>query len=180
MLNQLMAKIDFAQRALLEASITDELTGLRNRRFLMARLLEEFERARRHGTNLGFLMIDLDHFKGINDNYGHPTGDLVLKSVAMALADMLREYDVAGRYGGEEFSVVSPGIGTLDLLALAERIRQRIEQLEIHDQYIAPRVTVSIGVAAMIDGDTVETVLARADNALYQAKRDGRNRTVLG
>ncbi len=180
MLNQLMAKIDFAQRALLEASITDELTGLRNRRFLMARLLEEFERARRHGTHLGFLMIDLDHFKGINDNFGHPMGDLVLKSVATALAGMLREYDVAGRYGGEEFSVVSPGIGTPDLLALAERIRQRIAQLEMRDQEIAPRVTVSIGVAAMLAGDTVESLLARADNALYQAKRDGRNRTVLG
>jgi diguanylate cyclase (GGDEF)-like protein len=179
MLNQLIGKIETVQRALLEASITDELTGLRNRRFLMARLLEEFERARRQGTAMGFLMIDLDHFKGVNDNHGHPVGDLVLKSVAQAIPEILRDYDIAGRYGGEEFSVVAPGINMEGLVALAERIRKRIEELAIHDNGLSLRVTVSIGASSLVGDDTVETLLARADDALYQAKRDGRNCTVL-
>lgn len=162
-----------------EKSITDELTGLRNRRFLMTRFHEEFERSRRDGSVLGFMMIDLDHFKNINDTCGHPFGDLVLERVAGAMQGMLREYDVAGRYGGEEFAVVATGGSNNDLLALAERIRKAIEQLEIREGSVSVRVTISVGLAVSAFGDTQETLLKRADTALYQAKGDGRNRTVL-
>ncbi len=179
MLNQLIGKIDSAQRALHEASISDELTGLRNRRFLMSRLNEEFERARRHNTTLGFLMLDLDCFKKINDNYGHPFGDFVLKSVAGAISGAMREYDIPARYGGEEFAVLVPETKRHDLVALAERIREQLERQDICDAGIAVKVTISIGATSLGESDTPETLLKRADNALYQAKNEGRNRTVL-
>lgn len=179
MLNQLTGKIEAAQRALHEASISDELTGLRNRRFLMARYHEEFERARRYSTPLGFLMLDLDHFKEINDNYGHPFGDLVLKSVAGTISEAMREYDIAARYGGEEFAVLVPETKRQDLLALAERIRAQLEKKDIIEAGISARVTASIGVTSLEESDTPETLLNRADKALYQAKHEGRNRIVL-
>lgn len=179
MLNQLTGKIEAAQRALHEASISDELTGLRNRRFLMSRFHEELERARRHNTSLGLLMLDLDHFKKINDNYGHPFGDLVLKSAAGTILEAMREYDVAARYGGEEFAVLVPETKHQDLFALAERIRVQLEEKDIFDASASVKVTVSIGVTSLEESDTLETLLNRADKALYQAKHEGRNRTVL-
>lgn len=179
MLNQLTGKIEAAQRALHEASISDELTGLRNRRFLMARYHEEFERARRYSTPLGLLMLDLDHFKKINDNYGHPFGDLVLKRVAETISEAMREYDLAARYGGEEFAVLVPETKRQDLLALAERIRVQLEKKDIIDVSFSAKVTVSIGVTSREESDTPETLLNRADKALYQAKHEGRNRIVL-
>jgi diguanylate cyclase (GGDEF)-like protein len=180
MLNHLGKKLDAAQGALLEASIRDELTGLHNRRYLMTRLNEEFERARRKGTALGLLMMDIDHFKVINDTFGHPAGDEVLRSIAQTLASMLREYDVGGRYGGEEFAVVLAETTAADMVRLAERIREKIEQLDDHGKASGIHVTISIGVAVLNDTDTTETLLHRADSALYRAKEEGRNRTVLG
>jgi len=179
MFTQLMTQIKITQHALKEVSITDELTGLRNRRYLMQRFIEEFERATRLGTPLGFLMLDLDHFKGVNDSCGHPFGDLVLKNVARAIADTLREYDLAGRYGGEEFAVIAAETSGQDVTALAERIRETIAALSISDADICTRVTVSLGVAVLDANDTPETLIKRADDALYRAKREGRNRTVL-
>lgn len=179
MLSQLIGKLDVAQRALHEASISDELTGLRNRRFLMSRFHEEYERARRHATEIGLLMLDLDHFKSINDNYGHPFGDLVLKSVAETISKAMREYDIAARYGGEEFAVLVSETKRQDLLALADRIREQLENQDVSDADITIRVTVSIGVTSLEEDDTPETLLKRADKALYQAKHEGRNRTVL-
>ena len=178
MLNNLGNKLEEAQSALLEASIRDDLTGLHNRRFLMSRLHEEFERARRLGTSLGLLMMDLDNFKEVNDKYGHPVGDEVLKSVAQTLSGILREYDIAGRYGGEEFAVVSMETGPDDLVRLAERIREKISR-QVHGKVTGVRVTISIGSASLNHDDTPETLLKRSDNALYQAKKEGRNRTVL-
>jgi diguanylate cyclase (GGDEF)-like protein len=179
MLDHLGDKLDTAQKALLEASIRDELTGLHNRRYLMTRLNEEFERARRKGTALGLLMMDVDHFKAVNDKYGHPAGDEVLRSIAQTLASMLREYDVGGRYGGEEFAVVLAETSPADMVKLAERIREKIEQLDDHGNATGIHVTISIGVALLRDDDTTETLLQRADTALYRAKESGRNRTVL-
>jgi len=179
MFTQLMTQIKITQHALKEASITDELTGLRNRRHLMQRFLEEFERARRLGTPLGFLMLDLDHFKEVNDSCGHPFGDLVLKSVARSIADTVREYDIAGRYGGEEFAVIVPETSGQDVTALAERIREMIAALFISDADVCTRVTVSVGVAVLDANDTPETLIKRADTALYRAKHEGRNKTVL-
>lgn len=179
MFTRLLTQLALAQRALQEASITDELTGLRNRRYLMQRYHEEFDRARRLGSQLGFFMLDLDHFKAINDSHGHPFGDLVLKSVARAIADTVREYDIASRYGGEEFAVIVSETSHHDMTMLAERIREAIAALSIGNESVCVRVTVSVGVAALVDGDTPETLLQRADSALYQAKHEGRNRTVL-
>ena len=179
MLNRLSEKIEAVQEALLEASIRDELTGLHNRRFLMTRLNEEYERARRNGTALGLLMIDVDHFKVVNDTYGHPAGDEVLRSIAQTIVAMLREYDVAGRYGGEEFAVLLAATSTPDMVKLAERIGAKIGQMESHGPQKRIRVTISIGVAALNDDDSAETLLQRADRALYRAKDKGRNRTVL-
>lgn len=178
MLKQLMAQIDSAQKALREMSVTDELTGLHNRRHLITRLEEEITRSRRNGTALGLLMMDLDHFKGINDSCGHPFGDLVLTAVAETISRMLRDYDIAARYGGEEFAVVLPVHSGGDLMVLAERIRQSIELLRIEDKDLCAQVTVSIGAALLDDRDTLESMLKRADNALYEAKKAGRNRTV--
>jgi len=179
MLNNLGNKLDAAQAALLEASIRDELTGLHNRRYLMTRFNEEFERARRKGTTLGLLMMDIDHFKVVNDNYGHPAGDEVLRSVGQILASMLRDYDVGGRYGGEEFAVVLAETTPADMVRLAERIREVIEQRQDHGNATGIHITISIGVAVLNDTDTTETLLQRADSALYKAKEAGRNRTVL-
>ncbi|NTW99340.1 MAG: diguanylate cyclase [Geobacteraceae bacterium] len=179
MFTQLLTQIKDAQHALQEASITDELTGLRNRRYLMLRYHEEFERARRLGSQLGFFMMDLDHFKGVNDSCGHPFGDLVLKSVGRAIAETVREYDIAGRYGGEEFAVIVSGMSGTDMMLLAERIRETVAALHISDLQTCICVTVSIGVAALEAEDTTEMLLKRADAALYRAKREGRNRTVL-
>jgi diguanylate cyclase (GGDEF)-like protein len=176
---KLLTQIKEAQQTLQEASITDELTGLRNRRYLMQRYHEEFKRARRRGSPLGLFMMDLDHFKGINDSCGHPFGDLVLKSVARAIADMVREYDIAGRYGGEEFVVVTSETSGQGMMVLAERIRETIAALNISNAQACTRITVSIGVAVLNDGDTPETLLKRADDAMYQAKHEGRNRTAL-
>ena len=180
MLNNLGDKLDAAQKALLEASIRDELTGLHNRRYLMSRLNEEFERTRRKGTALGLLMMDVDNFKVVNDKYGHPAGDEVLRSIGQTLASMLREYDVGGRYGGEEFAVVLAEMTPAEMVKLAERIREAIEQLDDHGNAIGIHVTISIGVAVLTDDDSTETLLQRADTALYRAKEMGRNRTVLG
>ena len=179
MFSQLLTQLKKAQNALQEASITDELTGLRNRRYLMSRYQEEFERARRHGGLLGFFMMDLDHFKGVNDTCGHPFGDLVLKSVASTITKVVREYDIAGRYGGEEFAVIVAETSREDMMVLAERMRATLAEMYISDANTCIRITVSIGVAVLNDGDTSETLLKRADAALYQAKREGRNRTVL-
>lgn len=179
MLNQMSAKINAANRALKEASITDELTGLRNRRYLMERYHDEFERARRLGGTLGFFMLDLDHFKGINDNCGHPFGDLVLKKVAGAIDDMVREYDIAGRYGGEEFAVVVSHMTREDMMKLAERMCAAIAGLDIGDAHVCLRVTVSIGAAVLEAEDSPESLLKRADAALYTAKHQGRNCVVL-
>lgn len=180
MLNNLGDKLDAAQKALLEASIRDELTGLHNRRYLMSRLNEEFERTRRKGTALGLLMMDVDNFKVVNDKYGHPAGDEVLRSIGQTLASMLREYDVGGRYGGEEFAVVLAEMTPAEMVKLADRIREAIEQLDDHGNAIGIHVTISIGVAVLTDDDSTETLLQRADTALYRAKEMGRNRTVLG
>lgn len=178
-LHQMSARIDAANKAIRELSITDELTGLRNRRYLMTRLSEEFERSLRDGGLLGFLMLDLDRFKQINDTHGHQAGDLVLRKVAGALTETLREYDIAGRYGGEEFAVIAVGREISDLLILAERIRKTVELLDIWQGTVSITVTVSIGLAVCGAEDSLESLLKRADEALYQAKNEGRNRSVL-
>ncbi len=155
----------------------DSLTGVLNRRAILARLRVAFTEARRASKALAVLFLDIDHFKRINDSYGHSAGDACLKAVMAEIADELRQGDYVGRYGGEEFLVVLPGAGGTNGSVIAERIRRRIEGIQLTIADTQCRVQVSIGVAALYhDVATPDELIERADSALYQAKTDGRNR----
>ncbi|MBI5695404.1 MAG: diguanylate cyclase [Nitrospirae bacterium] len=167
---QLSRRLHEAQEIIKEFSITDGLTGLRNRRFIMEKLSEEFERSRRSGKPLGVMMLDLDHFKRVNDTYGHPFGDAVLKAAASRIMAHLRPYDMAGRFGGEEFLVVCPDVTPGDMVGIAERTRLGIQSERIGDGDTSITVTASIGITASTGADSdIETLLKRADDALYKA-----------
>jgi diguanylate cyclase (GGDEF)-like protein len=173
---------DLRRVALLEReNITDPLTGIYNRRYLDRRLEEEVVRARRYSHPLSLLMLDVDHFKRINDEYGHHAGDGVLRFLGELIMGIVRGPDVVARYGGEELVVISPEITRERALALAERLRENIEAHEfVLTSESAPRqairVTVSIGVAAL-EADVPDAIalMRRADEALYSAKAAGRN-----
>lgn len=159
-----------------ELSDTDDLTGLANRRRLMQRLDEEMSRARRHGGVLTLLLLDLDHFKRVNDTWGHLKGDQVLREIATLCRETLRHEDVVARFGGEEMAILLPLTPLENGLRLAERLRQNIAE---HDYGIQQgSVTASLGVAEYADGDTIDTLIERADRGLYAAKHEGRNRVV--
>jgi diguanylate cyclase (GGDEF)-like protein len=153
---------------------TDDLTGLANRRMFDGRLDEEIARAIRKGEPFTVLLADIDHFKVVNDTYGHQTGDRVLVHVASRLAIHTRGYDLAARYGGEEFALLLIGTDQREGVDVAERVRRDIELLAIPG-YDRP-TTVSIGVAEWQRGENADTLMHRADAGLYQAKRTGRNR----
>jgi diguanylate cyclase (GGDEF)-like protein len=168
------------QRRLHESLSRDALTGAMNRRFLEERLLSEWSFAMRHGTQLSLLVLDVDHFKRVNDTHGHPTGDAVLKGIVEAIGSTIRKEDVLGRYGGEEFVVIVRGVGHDGALRLARRIRASIASARfVHGRTLIP-VTVSIGVAtaAETSGESHEKLLALADERLFEAKRSGRDRVV--
>lgn len=168
-----------ADNARLEAlAHTDPLTHLLNRRALTIRLVAELERVRRYNSPLAMLMIDLDHFKIVNDTYGHLVGDEVLRAVGIILQRAVRSVDMVARYGGEEFVVVLPETGEQGAIAFAERIRERVEDYLFEAHRSAPaRITVSIGVACFpaMHVESAEDLFARADAALYRAKERGRN-----
>jgi diguanylate cyclase (GGDEF)-like protein len=177
-IKQLQDELKRSNERLLEISNTDHLTSLYNRRFLMEALTRELDRVQRKDSVLTLVILDVDHFKNINDTYGHQSGDEVLQAVAVAARIGLRLYDVAARYGGEEFVLVLPETPLTGGMVVAERLRKRVEALSFTLPLDQLTVTVSIGVAsypspAVID---VETLLQQADVALYQAKRNGRNR----
>jgi diguanylate cyclase (GGDEF)-like protein len=161
------------------ASRTDGLTQLFNRAHWQSRLQEEVIRAARYELGLSMLLFDLDHFKSINDQYGHPAGDAVLVAVAQIIRSCLRESDFAGRYGGEEFGVILPSTNVVGAMVVAERLRRQIEAQEIQCDSTTIHVSASIGVVEF-GGDvvSVERLIAKADEALYQAKAAGRNRVV--
>jgi diguanylate cyclase (GGDEF)-like protein len=176
---RLVINLDEAQRRLKQLASTDELTGLRNRRHIIARLDEEFERAVRLDQPLCVLMLDLDFFKKINDTWGHPFGDHVLKWVANRMNEVVRAYDIVGRIGGEEFLIISPGTTLDEAIVLAERLRETIEQETIRHGEVAITLTISAGIALMDKGDiNGDDLIRRADAALYRAKQAGRNRVV--
>jgi len=171
-------------RTLSEISARDALTGLYNRWYVMEKIDSEMNRALRHGSPMSVLMLDLDHFKRVNDSFGHSVGDEVLKNVGQVLRESCRVYDVPGRYGGEEFCIVLPDTRVGNTKAVAERIRSRLAstELPVGDKSII--VTASIGVAGMdsvADEGVVSAaaLLDRADRALYSAKHHGRNRVEL-
>lgn len=155
---------------------TDSLTGLFNRQYLMERFEEEIARAGRYDRPLAVMLIDLDHFKVVNDTHGHLAGDAVLVSAVSSITGILRETDFAGRYGGEEFCVVMPETSIQGAVELAERLREAMEETDhILSTGSKLRVTCSIGVSEVSSGSVEETI-ALADLALYAAKRSGRNR----
>ncbi len=159
----------------------DELTGAYNRRFGLLRLREEFSRALRTGTPLSILMLDLDHFKRVNDTYGHAAGDLVLKMVAQVIRKSVREEDIVCRYGGEEFLVILPGAEKEGAVLVAERLRTAVEEQVIMYGGQAIRITVSIGVAGYPHRgiSSHRDLLELADEALYRSKQMGRNMTYV-
>lgn len=171
-------------RALAEASSLDPLTGLYNRRFVLDSLEAEMNRAVRSGAPVSVLMLDLDHFKSVNDNHGHAAGDLVLRLVGSVLKENCRVYDVPARYGGEEFCLLLPDTAVENSITVAERIRTRLESKSIaYRDGSTLRITASIGVAALDENDSGEAfghsaLIDRADRALYAAKNRGRNRVV--
>jgi diguanylate cyclase (GGDEF)-like protein len=171
-------------RTLSEISARDSLTGLYNRWYVMEKIDSEMNRALRHGSPMSVLMLDLDHFKKVNDSFGHSVGDEVLKVVGQVLRESCRVYDVAGRYGGEEFCVVLPETRVGNTKMVAERIRSRLASTELPVGSSSITVTASIGVAGMdsVSDEGVVSAAAlldRADRALYAAKHHGRNRVEL-
>jgi len=168
-----------ADKARLEAlATTDSVTALLNRRALVDRLAHEMERARRYATPLALLMVDLDHFKDINDTHGHLVGDEALREVARLLQSGVRNVDIVARYGGEEFAIVLPETSNEGAVAFAERVRERVaEHVFANERLPSLRLTVSVGVASVpaADIESVEDFFARSDEALYRAKAGGRN-----
>jgi diguanylate cyclase (GGDEF)-like protein len=160
-------------------SITDPLTGMLNRRYLIERLAEELKRSKRQEYPMSFMMIDIDDFKLYNDRNGHPAGDLALEMTAQCLKSALRGADVASRYGGEEFCILLPQTSLAEGVAIAERIKRRITRVRFPHGKSQPlgSVTVSIGVSSFGPGvETPETIIEAADRALYLAKHMGKNR----
>jgi diguanylate cyclase (GGDEF)-like protein/PAS domain S-box-containing protein len=178
---KLVKRLNEAQTHLRHMAVTDELTGLRNRRYIVERLEEEFQRARRTGRPLGLIMLDVDLFKQVNDAFGHLFGDVVLRVIAARIRSILRKHDLVGRVGGEEFLVICPDSSLDDTVVVAERIRNSINKEEIGDGVNKVRVALSAGVTMMdAKDDSSDKVFSRADTALYKAKEEGRNRVVVG
>ncbi|NMG44070.1 diguanylate cyclase [Aromatoleum toluvorans] len=162
-----------------QLALVDSLTGIANRRYLLERAEQERQRAQRFGLALTLLMVDIDHFKAINDRHGHAVGDQAIRRVAQTCAGSVREIDIVGRYGGEEFVIVLPGTLPEGGRELAERLRRKIAAIDIAGADGASfGLTVSIGLAGFQPGDELEQVLASADAALYRAKSLGRNKVV--
>lgn len=163
-----------------ELASTDPLTCIPNRRSFLARLNKECERSKRYGAPLSFLMIDVDHFKRINDEHGHDAGDAILVMLARTLEEAMRTTDMAGRLGGEEFGAIMVETGLAEAVAGAERLRESLSKVCIPTETGSTCFTVSIGAAAYgPDADSAQTLMKQADLALYHAKRTGRNRTVV-
>ena len=163
------------QDLLIEHAHVDPLTGLPNRRALMERLQAEWARMSRHGGSLAVIMADLDHFKQINDTYGHHAGDKLLQAVSATLARECRETDLPTRFGGEEFAIVVPNESASGAWVLAERCRREIEKSCVVVKDGSIRVTASFGIADSCSAVSPESVLRAADEALYRAKQAGRN-----
>lgn len=166
------------QDLLIEHAHIDPLTELPNRRALMERLQQEWGRMERHGQPFSFIMADIDHFKKVNDAFGHLVGDQLLREIAKVFAKQCRIIDMPARYGGEEFAVVVHHATAANALSLAERCREEIEKIKLPVKGETVCATVSFGVAEAMGLSTPETVIEQADEALYDAKVNGRNRVV--
>ena len=178
--SQLVRKLEEARRQLETLATTDALTGLYNRRHIMDRFEEECGRAQR-GEGLSCIMLDADHFKRVNDLYGHQQGDEVLRMIARQIRASLRAYDIVGRYGGEEFIALLPGTDLATARTVAERLRKTIQESAVLRTPAGEPdpTTVSLGLTQWRAGDTVDALIHRADQALYRAKAEGRNRVEV-
>lgn len=171
---------------ILKHATLDALTGFYNRNQLEERIKQEVANAKRQKAPLCGIMTDIDYFKNVNDTYGHAVGDLVLKDIAKIIRGQLREYDIAGRYGGEEFSILLPFTKIEEAQKVAERLRASIENKVVDISKVNPdsetktiQVTISLGIYEMQENDNDEDLLKKADKALYQAKNTGRNKVVV-
>ena len=178
------AVTDQNQEAMLQhlyrTSVTDPLTGACNREHLDSRLAEEVSYARRHGVELGLLLFDIDHFKLVNDKFGHPAGDQVLVTLVSHVAEQIRGEDLLGRYGGEEFAIILRTTDLSHAAHVAERIRQTAERMLVHYGELTLKVTVSVGCSTLscCTEPSAQQLIAVADRRLYAAKHAGRNRVV--
>lgn len=162
-----------------EKARIDGLTGLFLKRYFLEKLYSEIERAKRYNTNFHIMMLDIDHFKQINDTYGHLIGDEVLKATAQTISSCVRHGDIIGRYGGEEFIVLLPIISTEDAIEIAEKIRKSIKNIIFNNKNKPFSITISIGISKYIKGTNIDTLIGNADNALYQAKNSGRDNIIV-
>ncbi|MDG0025435.1 diguanylate cyclase [Trinickia sp. Y13] len=168
-----------AVEKLQEYANRDGLTGIANRRFFESRLRDEFLRWQRYGGELSVLLFDLDHFKDINDRFGHAVGDTVLRVMAQRVADAVRVQDTFGRFGGEEFALLLPCTPLADAMIVAEKVRMTICDTPVEAEGVRVPVTASVGGAAARPGlPSYEVLINEADAALYSAKRQGRNRSI--
>ncbi len=168
------------QRQMFESASRDGLTQSYNKRFFLEQLNSEYAYAARHSAELSLIMFDIDHFKQVNDTYGHPAGDFVLSQLTRAVIPAIRTEDIFARYGGEEFAILSRTTPRAAAALVAERVRKTIEQHQFVFEGKRIPVTVSIGVGSMPDANvkSPEDLVSVADKALYQAKRGGRNRVI--
>jgi diguanylate cyclase (GGDEF)-like protein len=175
-LREMTQTLSARSETLEQAALTDGLTGMQNRRYFDDALREYLTEFRRIGKPIGLMILDLDHFKQVNDTHGHDVGDEVLRTVASTLRDMTRYHDVVARLGGEEFAVVAPNMNDDQLFKLAERIRKAVAAQAVQAGNVRLRVTTSVGLAVWDGKESGEDFYRRADKQLYQAKRQGRNR----
>lgn len=162
-------------------SFTDQLTSLRNRKYFDRAIEDAVAKAKEGGESLSLAMLDIDHFKKFNDNYGHLTGDQVLRLVATTLKLNIKGKDVAARYGGEEFAIILPSTALRQALALTDQIRRAVMARELKKKSTGEflgRITISVGVATLAQSDDIQSLIGRADACLYAAKRNGRNRVI--
>ena len=161
-----------------DLTITDSLTGIYNRRYLELFMEKSIPIYKRTNSSLVFMMLDIDHFKKVNDNYGHRCGDEALRHTSSIISKNVRNFDVFVRFGGEEFAVILPNTKVAEGLIIAERIREAVEKSEFIYKNERIHFTISIGVS-FYNGDTAEEFIEQADNALYKAKEDGRNQIAI-
>ncbi len=175
-------KIKSLQDRLRELAITDGLTRTFNRRYLIELMKKEFYRAKRNKTNLSFILLDIDHFKRINDTYGHQQGDSILVDIVSILEKGIRRHEHVARYGGEEFALLLPETDLNGALTVANNIRKKVEGFKFAGQEKPLNITISLGVATFSDKniESVDHLIKEADDALYRAKRKGRNRVESG
>lgn len=167
------------EKALEQLSYTDMLSGLHNRRFFMESFRNALQEAKETARPLAVMIADIDRFKAINDRYGHPAGDEVIRTLSGLFHRELRGADIVARIGGEEFGVLLPDTDTKEASAIAERLRKATESLHLSGMKTIDTITISIGISVSKENDTAEILFKKADTALYRAKRSGRNRTSV-